>query len=85
MDTPAIVHNARQDLVAANRLGRAPCAPHLDTERCPPDMARFAFLGPAHGTTASTGPGQAHHLRDDAPGDRPRPRRRPARPAPRRR
>lgn len=46
MDTPAIVHNARQDLVAANRLGRALYAPHFDTERRPPNMARFVFLDP---------------------------------------
>ncbi|MEE2041038.1 helix-turn-helix transcriptional regulator [Nocardiopsis sp. CT-R113] len=46
MDTPAIVHNARQDLVAANRLGRALYAPHFDTDRRPPNMARFIFLDP---------------------------------------
>lgn len=46
MDTPAIVHNARQDLVAANRLGRALYAPHFDTDRRPPNMARFVFLDP---------------------------------------
>lgn len=46
MDTPAIVHNARQDLVAANRLGRALYAPHFDTDRDPPNMARFVFLDP---------------------------------------
>ncbi|WP_017569193.1 helix-turn-helix transcriptional regulator [Nocardiopsis halotolerans] len=46
MDTPAVVHNARQDLVAANRLGRALYAPHFDTGRRPPNMARFVFLDP---------------------------------------
>jgi transcriptional regulator with XRE-family HTH domain len=46
MDTPAIVHNARQDLVAANRLGRALYAPHFDTDQRPPNMARFIFLDP---------------------------------------
>ncbi|WP_444963810.1 helix-turn-helix transcriptional regulator [Nocardiopsis sp. M1B1] len=46
MDTPAVVHNARQDLVAANRLGRALYAPHFDTERRTPNTARFIFLDP---------------------------------------
>ncbi|MBR8740137.1 helix-turn-helix transcriptional regulator [Nocardiopsis sp. MG754419] len=46
MDTPAVVHNARHDLVAANRLGRALYAPHFDTDRRPPNMARFIFLDP---------------------------------------
>ncbi|MBB2939337.1 transcriptional regulator with XRE-family HTH domain, partial [Amycolatopsis bartoniae] len=31
MAVPAIVHNANQDLVAANLLGRALYAPHFDT------------------------------------------------------
>ncbi|MFY7065812.1 helix-turn-helix transcriptional regulator [Nocardiopsis changdeensis] len=46
MGAPAIVHNARQDLVAANRLGRALYSPHFDTDRRPPNMARFVFLDP---------------------------------------
>ncbi|KAA9163267.1 helix-turn-helix domain-containing protein [Amycolatopsis acidicola] len=45
MDVPAIVNNARQDLVAANSLGRALYAPLFDTER-PPNIARFIFLDP---------------------------------------
>ncbi|WP_026126536.1 helix-turn-helix transcriptional regulator [Nocardiopsis xinjiangensis] len=45
MGTPAIAHNARQDLVAANRLGRALYAPHFDTGRTP-NTARFVFLDP---------------------------------------
>ncbi|MFD5319969.1 helix-turn-helix transcriptional regulator [Streptomyces sp. NPDC127098] len=42
---PAIVHNATQDLVAANLMGRALYAPHFDTER-QPNIARFVFLDP---------------------------------------
>ncbi|GAB3451495.1 helix-turn-helix transcriptional regulator [Streptomonospora sediminis] len=45
MDTPAVVHNARQDLVAANQLGRALYSPHFDTEHRP-NIARFIFLDP---------------------------------------
>lgn len=45
MDTPAVVHNTRQDLVAANELGRALYAPHFDTEH-QPNVARFVFLDP---------------------------------------
>lgn len=45
MDTPAVVHNARQDIVAANALGRALYSPHFDTER-QPNTARFVFLDP---------------------------------------
>ncbi|MGI5122350.1 helix-turn-helix transcriptional regulator [Marinactinospora thermotolerans] len=45
MAVPAVVHNARQDLVAANRLGRALYAPHFDTDQ-PPNIARFVFLDP---------------------------------------
>ncbi|UKA55232.1 helix-turn-helix transcriptional regulator [Arthrobacter sp. FW305-BF8] len=39
---PAIVYNARQDLIASNVLGRALFSPHFDTDR--PNMARFIFL-----------------------------------------
>ncbi|MBE3000443.1 helix-turn-helix domain-containing protein [Nocardiopsis sp. HNM0947] len=46
MSTPAIAHNARQDLVAANPMGRALYAPHFDTDHCAPNMARFIFLDP---------------------------------------
>lgn len=42
MTAPAIVVNAQQDVVAANALGRALFAPHLDSER--PNLARFIFL-----------------------------------------
>jgi transcriptional regulator with XRE-family HTH domain len=45
MATPAIAHNGHQDLVAANRLGRALYAPHFDTDRTP-NTARFVFLDP---------------------------------------
>lgn len=46
MGAPAIVHDSRQDLVAANRLGRALYSPHFDTDRRPPNTARFVFLDP---------------------------------------
>ena len=39
---PAVVYNARQDLVASNLLGRALFSPHFDADR--PNMARFIFL-----------------------------------------
>jgi transcriptional regulator with XRE-family HTH domain len=45
MAVPAIVHNANQDLVAANLMGRALYAPHFDTEGTP-NIARFIFLDP---------------------------------------
>jgi MmyB-like transcription regulator ligand binding domain/Helix-turn-helix domain len=45
MTVPAIVHNANQDLVAANLMGRALYAPHFDTEGTP-NIARFVFLDP---------------------------------------
>ena len=45
MDTPAIVHNTTQDLIAANSLGRALYAPHFDTTG-QPNIARFIFLDP---------------------------------------
>jgi hypothetical protein len=41
---PAIVVNARQDLVAANLMGRALFAPHFEADR--PNLARFIFLDP---------------------------------------
>lgn len=39
---PAVVYNARHDVVASNLLGRALFSPHLDSDR--PNMARFIFL-----------------------------------------
>lgn len=39
---PAVVYNARHDLVASNLLGRALFSPHFDSDR--PNMARFIFL-----------------------------------------
>lgn len=45
MDTPAVVHNARRDLIASNSLGRALYAPHFDTG-AQPNIARFIFLDP---------------------------------------
>jgi len=41
-NSPAVVYNARQDLVAANQLGRALFSPHFEGDR--PNMARFIFL-----------------------------------------
>ncbi|WP_129789949.1 helix-turn-helix transcriptional regulator [Promicromonospora panici] len=43
MTVPAVVHNAHQDLVAANLMGRALYAPHFDTDSTP-NIARFIFL-----------------------------------------
>jgi len=43
MTLPAIVHNANQDLVAANLMGRALYAPMFDTEGTP-NAARFIFF-----------------------------------------
>ena len=45
MSVPAVVHNTRQDVVAANLLGRALYAPHFDTDGVP-NSARFTFLDP---------------------------------------
>ncbi|PZF86760.1 helix-turn-helix domain-containing protein [Jiangella anatolica] len=45
LTVPAIVHNASQDLVAANLMGRALYAPHFDTDGVP-NIARFIFLDP---------------------------------------
>jgi transcriptional regulator with XRE-family HTH domain len=39
---PAIVYNARQDLIASNLLGRALFSPHFECDR--PSIARFIFL-----------------------------------------
>ncbi|MEU9917386.1 hypothetical protein [Streptomyces sp. NPDC051001] len=44
---PALVTNGRQDLLAANRLGRAFFADLYDSDTQPPHMARFQFLAPA--------------------------------------
>ncbi|HET6706650.1 MULTISPECIES: helix-turn-helix domain-containing protein [unclassified Amycolatopsis] len=41
---PAIVINARHDLIAANLMGRAMFAPHFEAEK--PNLARFIFLDP---------------------------------------
>lgn len=41
---PAVVNNARQDMVAANLMGRALYAPHFEHPQ--PKMARFIFLDP---------------------------------------
>ncbi|GLY33868.1 helix-turn-helix transcriptional regulator [Kineosporia sp. NBRC 101731] len=45
MDVPAVVRNARLDLVSANEMGRALYAPHFDTDRTA-NIARFIFLDP---------------------------------------
>jgi transcriptional regulator with XRE-family HTH domain len=45
MSVPAIVHNAAQDIIAANLMGRALYAPHFDTQGAP-NHARFIFLDP---------------------------------------
>jgi hypothetical protein len=39
---PAVVWNARRDLLAANPLGRALHSPHFEADR--PNLARFIFL-----------------------------------------
>jgi transcriptional regulator with XRE-family HTH domain len=44
MAVPAIVYNAAQDILAANLMGRALCAPHFEATK--PNMARFIFLDP---------------------------------------
>ena len=46
-DAPAWVRNARFDLLAANRLGRALLAPMLAAPQRPANFARFIFLDPA--------------------------------------
>lgn len=45
MDAAAVVQNARQDVVAANELGRVLYAPVFDTDTAP-NLARFIFLDP---------------------------------------
>jgi transcriptional regulator with XRE-family HTH domain len=45
--TPAYVRNARLDILAANRLGRALFAPIMDSPAQPANTARFLFLDPA--------------------------------------
>jgi transcriptional regulator with XRE-family HTH domain len=42
LNVPAVVYNARHDLIAANLLGRALFAPHFEAD--PPNLARFIFL-----------------------------------------
>jgi hypothetical protein len=44
--TPAYVRNARLDIVAANRLGRALYSPILKSPAQPANHARFLFLDP---------------------------------------
>jgi hypothetical protein len=44
---PALVTNGRQDLLAANQLGRAFFTDLYDSGTQPPNMARFQFLDPA--------------------------------------
>lgn len=41
---PAIVRNARQDILAANELGRALYAPVFTSRDDPPNLVRFCFL-----------------------------------------
>ena len=45
--TPAYVRNARMDILAANRLGRALYSPILTSPAQPANHARFLFLDPA--------------------------------------
>ncbi|MGH1565243.1 helix-turn-helix transcriptional regulator [Mumia sp. DW29H23] len=42
LTAPAVVTNAKHDLVAANLAGRALLAPHFETDQ--PNLARFIFL-----------------------------------------
>ncbi|GAB2883616.1 MmyB family transcriptional regulator [Streptomyces mayteni] len=42
MTVPALVYNTRQDVIAANLLGRAMFAPLHDCE--PPNLARFTWI-----------------------------------------
>lgn len=42
LTAPAVVYNARQDLLASNLLGRALFAPHFEADQ--PNLARFIFL-----------------------------------------
>jgi transcriptional regulator with XRE-family HTH domain len=42
MNTPAVIVNARQDVIASNLMGRALFAPHFEADK--PNFARFIFL-----------------------------------------
>jgi len=42
LTVPAVVVNSRQDLIAANLMGRALLSPHFDADK--PNLARFIFL-----------------------------------------
>ena len=46
-DAPAWVRNARHDIIAANRLGRALYSPVFDDPRRPVNTTRFTYLNPA--------------------------------------
>jgi transcriptional regulator with XRE-family HTH domain len=46
---PAIIRNARLDILAANPLGRALYSTILDSPDKPPNFARYSFLDPAAG------------------------------------
>ncbi|MHA7207920.1 helix-turn-helix transcriptional regulator [Arthrobacter sp. MDT1-65] len=46
-DAPAWVRNARHDILAANKLGRALYAPVFEDHRRPVNTARFTYLNPA--------------------------------------
>jgi transcriptional regulator with XRE-family HTH domain len=47
MTAPAYLRNARLDILAANQLGAALCAPVLNSPARPANNARFLFLDPA--------------------------------------
>ncbi|MCX4862119.1 helix-turn-helix domain-containing protein [Streptomyces canus] len=44
LDVPAVAQNPRQDLIAANELGRALYVTPFDSTDQPPNLARFVFL-----------------------------------------
>jgi len=46
-DAPAWVRNARHDILAANRMGRALYSPVFDDPRRPANTTRFTYLNPA--------------------------------------
>jgi transcriptional regulator with XRE-family HTH domain len=46
-ESPAWVRNARHDIIASNRLGRALYSPVFDDPRRPVNTTRFAYLNPA--------------------------------------
>ncbi|MEA9985032.1 MULTISPECIES: helix-turn-helix transcriptional regulator [Subtercola] len=46
-DAPAWVRNARHDIIAANRMGRALYSPVFDDARRPVNTTRFTYLNPA--------------------------------------